>query len=245
MNNKVNHFLAAILGASLFGSGMSASAGKPDNVTNAEMVLLPRYCPDTMGFNYGDATWNTSPNAAKWVAMMGHGFWAVHHHCWALIKFHRAERATMDSGQKLAYRESALGDFWYVVKNTNSDFVLLPEIFTWIGRTEILLGHPSNAGEAFARARASKADYWPAYSYWAEFLVTAGHRADAMAIVKAGLQQAPNAKPLLDLFGRLGGKPADIPPPIVKKESAATQESPTAETGQQPALEAQNQNQRP
>ena len=111
------------------------------------------------------------------------------------------------------------------VKNTDDSFILLPEIMTRIGSTYILLGDPKNASEAFAKARAVKPDYWPAYTHWAEYLQAKGAKKEAMELVKIGLQYAPNAKVLLSLFRTLGGKPGDIPLPIQKKEPTLPKES--------------------
>lgn len=245
MNIKINQVIVAMLGAWLLGASAAAMASKPGNITDAEMGLLPRYCPDTMGFGYGDASYNTSPNAAKWVAIMGKGFWAVHHHCWALIKMRRAERLGMLAVHKQGHWRSALADFWYVVNHSPRDFILLPEIFTWIGRTEILLGNASNADEAFAKARAEKPDYWPAYYHWAEYLVATSRKDEAMAIIKTGLQHSPNAKPLISLFSYIGGKLGEIPPPITRQERAIPPEITDDETNLQSTPEATSVNQRP
>ena len=72
-------------------TGMAVA--KPNDITETEMELLPRYCPDTMGFKYGDAYSNTSPRASYWVSLMGPSFWAMHHYCWALISINRSQRA--------------------------------------------------------------------------------------------------------------------------------------------------------
>src|SRR6476620_10050735 len=55
--------------------------------TENEWRLLPEYCPDTQGFKYG---LGKSPNAAKWVEMMGETFWALHHYCLGILKFGRS-----------------------------------------------------------------------------------------------------------------------------------------------------------
>ena len=126
-------------------------AGKPDNVTDAEMALLPRYCPDTFGFKYGDAYTNTSPNAPKWVGMMGKGFWAMHHYCWALINLARAQKPMVPANLRQAMREYAIGDMQYVIENTAPDFIMLPEIYTKIGEVQLLLlpvEHRTGAGES-------------------------------------------------------------------------------------------------
>lgn len=204
----------------------SAVAGRPSDVTDAEMRVLPRYCPDTMGFSYGDAYTNTSPRASYWVSLMGKGFWAIHHYCWALINLGRAQKSGVPPQIRKGLWEAARADMGYVVSNTSADFVMLPEIFTRIGEVETLLGNANKANEAFARAREMKPDYWPAYSRWAEFLIKIGRRQDALNVVISGLEHAPSAKVLLEQFRFLGGKPSDLP------KAAATSHN----TENQPAL---------
>lgn len=213
-------------------------SAKPNNITEEEMKLIPRYCPDTQGFKYGDAYSNTSPNAGKWVGMMGKGFWALHHYCWALINLQRASRHNLTAQARQGILESVVDDAMYVVRNTPPDFILLPEILTRIGDAELRLAHPDRADKAFAHARELKPDYWPAYSHWAEFLMTAGRRPEALKIVGSGLGHSPEAKVLLEQFRLLGGKPSDIPKPVAKplpeKDAETTEAQP--EATQSPAL---------
>jgi tetratricopeptide (TPR) repeat protein len=216
MNSKLHHLLTAILIAGLFGSSIPASANKPKGLTSAEMALLPRFCPDVQGFKYGDASYNTSPNAAKWVSMMGKTFWHMHHHCWAVANFHRSHRPNVSAAKRQALLEEALVDFIYVVERAPDDFVLLPEVLTWVGRTELLLKRPHSAEPAFAKARALKPNYWPPYFHWAEHLKKVGRNDEAIEMVKNGLQHAPGTKALLLLYRDLGGKPGNIPAPVSK-----------------------------
>lgn len=224
-HGKLSRNLLAIFCVMLIAVSPAALAAKLANVTEAELALIPSYCPDTQGFKYGDSSYKTSPNAAKWVNMMGKGFWAVHHHCWGIIEYHRAMRANVPTVQKQGNLSAAVNDFWYVVQNTPSDFILLPEIFTWIGRAEVALGHADKAGEAFERARQIKPDYWPAYSHWAEYLIFAGKRQEAKNIVKSGLEYTPTARVLVEQYRLLGGKLSDIVPkvlPSAEADSVAT-----------------------
>ncbi len=193
-------------------------AAKPQNITESEMKLIPSYCPDTMGFGYGDAFYNTSPRAPHWVGLMGKGFWAMHHYCWARINMNRAQRAGVPLQNKRALWDSALNDYQYVINNVPNDFILFPEVYTRQGEVELLLGQPNQAQESFSRARQLKPDYWPAHANWAEFLIKTGKRAEALKVVIAGLEYSPNAKVLLELFKILGGKPTDIPTPKQKHE---------------------------
>jgi tetratricopeptide (TPR) repeat protein len=190
----------------------AALAGKPDNITEAEMALLPRYCPDTQTFKYGDASYNTSPNAPKWVGMMGKGFWAMHHYCWALINLGRAQKPWVPPNERQAIRESALGDMHYVIENTDRDFIMLPEIYTKIGEVLLTLNHPTEAGDAFAKARSLKPNYWPPYLQWAEHLRNVGQKAAARGLVEEGLSYSPDAKPLQSLLLALDRDPTTVKP---------------------------------
>lgn len=231
--------LRLLLALSLMAMAGSASA-KPEDITEPEMKLIPRYCADTMGFKYGDAYYNTSPRAGHWISLMGKGFWAMHHYCWARINMNRAQKAGVPAQTRRALWESARGDYGYVVNNTAPDFIMLPEIYTRIGEVELLLAHPDKANLAFIHAREIKPDYWPAYSYWAEFLIAAGKRADALKIVAAGLEHAPESKVLLEQFRLLGGRKSDIPKPKEKPQETpdATAEPSASNTPRAPEAQA-------
>lgn len=207
MNNRLRSFLPIIFLACLAGVAKPtlASTIREGEIDAAEWRLLPPYCPHTMAFSG-----YTPGNRARWEPLMGkENFSHMHHYCWALIRYRRAEKATTPTDQKRYLRTDALDDFYYVLRNTREDFILLPEVLTWTGRTELLLGKIDNADKTFAKARALKPDYWPAYSHWAEYLLQAGKKDDALAIVNAGLQHSPSAKVLHELLRVLGGKPGN------------------------------------
>lgn len=196
-----------------------ANANKPDNITDAEMLLIPKYCPDTMGFNYGDSSFNTSPRANRWVSLMGKDFWNVHHYCWAQINRMRAMRSGVRPEARKGTFESVRADYLYVITKAHKDFILLPEILTRLGEVELLLSNPNGADVAFARAREIKVDYWPAYSGWVEYLMKLGKRSVAKALVKEGLEYSPNAKVLLEQYRLLGGKASEIIPKRIVDET--------------------------
>jgi len=168
-----------------------ALANKPKNITKAEMALIPKYCPDTMGFGYGDAHFNTSPRAPHWVSMLGKDFWNLHHYCWALINLNRANRFGIAKQLRKGILEDVLNDYRYVLDRAASDFILAPEILTRVGEAELKLARPERADEAFSRARQIKPDYWPAYSHWIEYLIAKGRRAEAKSLAQEGLEYSP------------------------------------------------------
>lgn len=210
----------------------SANAGKPEEWTAAEVNMAAPYCIDTMGFGYGDSSYNTSPRASHWVSIMGRSFWAMHHYCWALINLNRAQRASMPSREKRHLRETAVGDLRYVVNHSARDFIMLPEIFTTLGNTYLLLGDVRNAERSFKSAIGARPDYWPPYARWAEYLLIRGNfREEARSVVREGLTHVPGSKTLLGLWRELGGGP--LPSPVEKP--AAVMENPDLPGEDQPS----------
>jgi len=209
-----------------------ALANKPKNITKAEMALIPKYCPDTMGFGYGDAHFNTSPRAPHWVSMLGKDFWNLHHYCWALINLNRANRFGIAKQLRKGILEDVLNDYRYVLDRAASDFILAPEILTRVGEAELKLARPERADEAFSRARQIKPDYWPAYSHWIEYLIAKGRRAEAKSLAQEGLEYSPKVKTLQEQYRLLGGDPALIvpkPPPLVQPDEAEPAATPPAD----------------
>jgi len=214
----VKGLLGSVLALLFIAIPQAALANKPKNIEESEMQLIPSYCPDTMGFKYGDAYTKTSPRAKHWVALMGESFWHMHHYCWGMINLNRARRAGVSTQTSKWLLEEVRGDFMYVTSNTPKNFVMLPEVYTRLGEVELMLRQPNRAIKAFERAIEQKPDYWPPYSHWAEFLMRAGKRPEALKTVIAGLAYSPESKVLLEQFKLLGGKPSDMPAPIKKSE---------------------------
>lgn len=220
----ISRILRLLLALTVCFSGSLALANKPKGITKAEMALIPSYCPDTMGFGYGDAHYNTSPRAPHWVSMLGKDFWHLHHYCWALINRQRATRYGLSKMQRKGLLEEVLSDYQYVLERAAPDFILLPEILTRTGEVELILYRPERANATFARARQLKPDYWPAYSHWIEYLIGKGRRGEAKELAQEGLEISPGSKTLQEQYRLLGGNPALIvprPPPAPPETSEA------------------------
>jgi tetratricopeptide (TPR) repeat protein len=205
-------FLTMALCAVLLAMAASAAAMKPDNITDAEMALIPPYCPDTNTFGYGGSEYNASPNAPKWVAMMGKTFWAVHHYCWALIHLTRIERPSTSAMVRRNTRMEALGDLKFVIEHGERNSVVMPEIMTKVGEVQLALGNVREANDAYAEARSLRRDYWPAYYQWADYLRRNGQKNEARKLTEEGLSYAPASKSLQLLLTTLGGDPAAVKP---------------------------------
>lgn len=181
-------------------------AVKPANVSAGEIAMLPAYCIDTEGFMHGPENSPTqSPRAREWVAKMGRSFWAMHHYCWGLINLNRLRFGHAKTNNKQYFAKQIVDEYRYVIENTSSDFILLPEIWTRMGEASLLAGDIGGAMDAYAKARSIKPDYAPAYTQWAEFQLKNNKRDEARALVEEGLQQIPGSKPLLELRRKLGG----------------------------------------
>jgi tetratricopeptide (TPR) repeat protein len=183
----------------------SAMAQRPQNVTPGELSLLPNYCVDTQGFNYGDQYFNTSPKAAYWVGLMGPSFWHHHHYCWGLIKMQRARRPGATANAREAGFTGAIGDFDYVIRNATSDFVMLPEVYLRMGDAFLELGDTAQALNSYAGATERKPDYWPAYINAAKVYERVGLKKQALTRLADGLRAAPQEPNLQQAYKRLGG----------------------------------------
>lgn len=194
------------------------------DTTQGEIAMLPAYCVDTMGFGYGDAYTNTSPKAAYWIGLMGKSFWAMHHHCFGLLKLRRGSSGLIPAPVRQGYLQSAIGEFEYVLRNSKPGFIMLPEVNLQLGNTHVLLKNYGAAQIAFDRAIKQKADFAPPYARWAEVLEQAGNKKSALAFLESGLRHAPTSTELLAQYKRLGGN-ADafvksLPPPPVATTAA-------------------------
>lgn len=213
--------LAAALGLLLT---TSARAVPAHNVTAGELALLPPFCIDTEGFMYGpENSPRMSPRAPGWVKQMGHGFWALHHYCWARVHLNRLRTGRADTPNKKWFAQMIANEHMYVVRNVSPDFILLPEVWSRIGEALLLAGDVGGAMEAYANARSLKPDFWPAYTQWAAFLVERNKRKEALDLITEGLRHAPNSPQLRESFKTLGG--VALPPPapdaLLKAEPVA------------------------
>ena len=190
----------------------NASAQSPENITDGELELVPIYCHDVMGIRYGDSNSNTSPRAAHWVSLMGKGFWAMHHYCWARINMHRIYAPGSPPSTRIARLLSVHNDLYYVIKNTGPDFVMLPEIYSTLAEVELLRKNPAAAFDHVETARKLKPSYASPYRIWGNYLASTGKSNEARQFVKTGLEFNPAAPELRELYKRLGGDPAAIVP---------------------------------
>ena len=193
----------------------------PNGMTWGELSLLPEYCRDAMGILYGDQYYNPSPRASQWVALMGQGFWAMHHYCRALLYVRQAESAGTDANTRRFLYGRAKSDYVYTLNNSAPDMVLVPEILVRLGEAHLKLGEISDAFSAFERSRQMKPDYWPAYSRWIDVLIGLNKRKEARELAGIGLEYCPGCEVLRNQFKSLGGDPSKVVPRAVAPAASA------------------------
>lgn len=154
-----------LLAFGLMCKGIIATAAQPENITKGEWAMIPPYCPYTQLFGNSGAPGAPSPGARPWVEKLGKPFWALHHYCWSEINLMRALRSTTPTRERKYLLKTVIDDYHFVIKNSDSSFILRPEIHTRMGEAELRLALYGEAQKSFAMARALKPDYWPAYSH--------------------------------------------------------------------------------
>ncbi len=218
--NRIAHFVVYLL---ILAMPATNGFARPNDITKEEIALTPSYCVDTEAFGgHHQCTEGRTPKSDYWLRVMGNGFCSLHHYCWAQIIEMRSFRYPLTPEVRKYLIGATIDEYLYVIKNSPEDFVLLPEVFTRMGRAELRIGNVNKANAAFAKARELKPDYLPAYTDWVDFLIKTGKRDEAKALAKEGLENAANGKRLIEQFQRLGGNLKDI---VVKPRPAGVEET--------------------
>lgn len=205
IGKRLSHFFAGALrllaGAIIALNIAHVAIAQPLDVTEAEMSLIPQYCRVAMAEGA-----QLSPPYVAYVNRYGRGFRSVHHYCWGQIRWMRALRSSTPTVTRDFLLGNVSADYTYVLIHSPDSFILLPEVYTRLGEVELRRSLPDKANAAFAKARALKRDYWPAYSHWAEFLMQSGRHAEATKLVQEGLRYSPNSRVLKSQLQALGAK---------------------------------------
>lgn len=192
---------AACLALALWMPGTPAH-GEPQNITRGEVARLPEFCTDAL--NPGTGTRDSpSERQRRWVLVMGIGYWASHHYCWAMINATRASYGGASKAERHHLLHSAIADINYVIQNSQPKFVLLPELYTRIGDYQVQMERPVDAMESYQMAREAKPDYWPAYLRMARVQEGLGQLARAVETLNEGLRATPDQPELLKALSQV------------------------------------------
>ena len=120
-----------------------------------ELPLLPFYC--TCKLRSDDPRWRRK--CYKWqdkfraYGARGRDVVHIHHYCSGLLMLSRVQRGV---GERSALLKKAEDQFRYMIRHSSPNFILMPEIYFKMGKTQEMLGQPIKAMEYFKRAKRLK-----------------------------------------------------------------------------------------
>jgi tetratricopeptide (TPR) repeat protein len=211
---------AAVATAALALFAGNSWASYERNLTPGELALMPAFCQDVQTVNGWEQGVRESPRAPYWVSKMGRSFWDMHHYCWAGIAVLRSKAPGLNQNQRDHLVETAIDDYYYVVRRAPAEMALMPELYYLIGDSYKLLRRYGQAIEAFKMARSLKPDYWPAYAGHADILLLSNLRGEARELLQEGLRLVPGEAALQSRLDKLSGSGND--PSTASKTSKST-----------------------
>lgn len=201
-----------LLCAVVMACALPAGATEQFAPTQAELMLLPPYCADRIGKG-------VSANSPA-VAQLGRENWLhIHHYCFALNFVSRANRA-LKPKDKSYNLERAEANFGYVIKATQPQFAMRPQIYVGLGRVRLQQKNASDAARWFNEAIQFNPAYEPAYLALIDLHQQSGQGKTGLEVATDGLRHLPESSALKKLYRQLGGK-EPFPEPIAKASPPA------------------------
>ncbi len=157
----------------------------------------------------------------------------MHHYCGGLIELNRYYGG--NEKQRKSSLRSAMWEFDYVIKYTQPDFYLRPEMYYNRGKVWHLQGNDGQALGNPCKALELSPGMPSATIDLADLYKKQGKKAEALALVKMALEKSPDSKGLRRRYQELGGDPARLAspsnhcrplPPSPVKSGAAKAEAP-------------------
>jgi hypothetical protein len=187
----------------LLGSGLAMAQVRGEisskRFTQGEWALMPEWCIDSQQGPFGSPNFsrsklgdNGSPRIDKWLSLMGHDFWHMHHYCRGLRDVLRLKRSDLSALERKLLQDRAVDEFEYIERNTKPTMPLLPEVLLHKGEVLLQANRLGEASFAFERSRTLRPDYWPAYDRWIVVLRELKQHGQALALTQEGLAHAPD-----------------------------------------------------
>jgi tetratricopeptide (TPR) repeat protein len=189
--------------------------------TQSELATLPPYCA---------ARLNEQSAAFKsWQSTMGAGFLHIHHYCFGLNFMNRARGMSSSNKEREGTLQAAITNFNYVLRNTQPDFYMRPEVLMNRGITLSMQHNDGAAVGDLLKAIEMDPGLSRAYMALADLYVKQKNRSKALDTVTTGLRHSPETKSLQRRYTELGGHlpyPEPIQPAVV--ESATEKPEPSS-----------------
>ncbi len=189
------------------------------HTTPAEIAMLPAYCDAKIGRKLPESV-------DYWRDRMRHENWIhIHHYCSGLIELNRYYRSAR--GRQRANLGNAVNEFSGMLRAWTPDFFLRPEAHLNRGKAYRLMGNQGQALGDFLKALELNPRLTSATTELADLYRKTGKKAEALAVIRQGLEHSPESKSLRRRYQELGGDPKDIPEKAV--EPAVVQAEPRVE----------------
>jgi tetratricopeptide (TPR) repeat protein len=190
---NIRHLVWGAALATLLNSPAQAARDR----TPDEIAMLPPYCDAKMGRK-------TPESVSFWHNQMGAGNWVhIHHYCGGLIELNRYYRGA--KGRKTPNLRIAVNEFTGMLNAFTPDFYLRPEVHLNRGKALKFMGRDGEALADFVKALELNPRLAPASIELADIYAKSGKKEQALAVLKKGLEQAPNTKSLRHRYQELGG----------------------------------------
>ena len=209
---------AAAAALTLAAGPKPAGADQPKNIQPHEWAMVPVWCPNagaslSVQGNRRDfelAKVKDPDVRAKIVALDRSGCNGYHHYCYGLLWSNRAYLSfgVGDHSQDSYYFTNAIGDFEYVLGQSQPSCSLRPDIYTKIGEIQSQLGKQKEAEASYAKALEIKRGYPMALVGLSDLFEARGETAKSIAVLREGLKINPQSTALKKKLQRLEARTA-------------------------------------
>ncbi len=167
--------------------------------TPQEIRAMPAYCAGRYARHDNPAEYK------RWEQLYGPDFLHTHHLCDAIGLLNNYYKAKSPQERRGLLNE-AMGNLNYMIQHAKPDFKLLPDVYWYRSRANVLQEQMGQAVGDLRKAIELDPKQARFYTQAAEYLDKLRQRDDALRLVSEGLRHLPGHKGLQDLYDRLGGQ---------------------------------------
>jgi len=162
------------------------------------LALLPDICKDIQGM----PTY-VGPRGDYWRSVAGNVLEHAHHYCRGMRDLLFLRTVQIKPEHRRLLWDRAAGEMMYMIKNVPPNNPMQPEFWLHYGFAKMNFGDLAEAQRAFEQSRTLKPDYWPAYTFWADFLINNRQFDEARSVIELGLKQLPESPQLTQRLERI------------------------------------------
>lgn len=159
---------------------------------------LPNWCAYTQTHTHVDSI------GKKYQQIFGPTWIHMHHYCFGLDQINIAMQNWSNETIRNRYLQLSIGEFDYILKRSDSNFILKPEILAKKGEVLLLVGKSMEAVQAFYEAIELRCEYIPAYTALADYFFRHNDTFQAQRILERGLKCVPGSEVLKNKLAEVG-----------------------------------------